>query len=95
MTERKAHLDLLAISMLLGCCLVWGFQQVLLKATIREVPPMFQASLRLIGATALLGLWCVWRGVPLYRRDGSLGAGLLAGFCSLPCCLARSGCMKA
>ena len=79
MTLRKAHLDLLAISVLLACCLFWGMQQVLIKATIAEIPPMFQASLRLVGATVLLMLWCLWRGVPLFRRDGSLKAGLLAG----------------
>ena len=79
MTPRKTHLDTLAVSLLLGCCLLWGFQQVLIKATLAEVPPMFQASLRLVGATALLWLWCLGRGVPLFRRDGSLRAGLLAG----------------
>ena len=79
MTLRKTHLDPLAVSLLLGCCLFWGFQQVLIKATIAEIPPMFQASLRLVGATALLWLWCLWRGIALFRRDGSLGAGLLAG----------------
>lgn len=79
MTARKTHLDAFAITVLLGCCLFWGLQQVLIKATIAELPPMFQASLRLIGATALLWLWCVWRGIPLWQRDGSLRAGLLAG----------------
>lgn len=79
MTARKTHLDAFAITILLGCCLFWGLQQVLIKATIAELPPMFQASLRLIGATALLWLWCVWRGIPLWQRDGSLRAGLLAG----------------
>jgi drug/metabolite transporter (DMT)-like permease len=76
---RKAHLDTLAISLLLGCCLFWGFQQVLIKATLGEMPPMFQASLRLAGAAALLWLWCRWRGIALFGRDGSLPAGLLAG----------------
>ena len=76
---RKTHLDTLAISLLLGCCLFWGFQQVLIKATMGEMPPMFQASLRLAGATALLWLWCRWRGIALFGRDGSLQAGLLAG----------------
>ena len=79
MTARKTHLDALAISLLLGCCLFWGLQQVLIKATIAEIPPMFQASLRLWGATALLWLWCLYRGVPLFRRDGTFAAGLLAG----------------
>ena len=76
---RKDHLDTLAISLLLGCCLFWGLQQVLIKATIAEIPPMFQASLRLAGATALLWVWCLWRRVALFGRDGSLAAGLLAG----------------
>jgi drug/metabolite transporter (DMT)-like permease len=78
-SARKHHLDGLAVSLLLACCLFWGFQQVLIKATIPEIPPMFQASLRLAGATALLGLWCWWRGIALFRRDGSGRAGLLAG----------------
>jgi drug/metabolite transporter (DMT)-like permease len=78
-TARKVHLDTLAISLLLGCCLFWGLQQVLIKATMAEMPPIFQASLRLVGATALLWLWCLWRRIPLFNRDGSLAAGLLAG----------------
>lgn len=76
---RKDHLDGLAVGLLLGCCLLWGFQQALAKATLAEVPPIFQASLRLVGATALLWLWCQWRGIALFQRDGSLRAGLLAG----------------
>lgn len=78
-TTRKTQLDGLAVTLLLACCLFWGFQQVLIKATMVEIPPMFQASLRLIGATLLLWLWCLWRRVPLFGRDCSLGAGLLAG----------------
>ena len=79
MIVRKTQLDALAICLLLGCCLFWGLQQVLIKATLAEIPPMFQASLRLWGATALLWLWCLVRGVPLFTRDASLKAGLLAG----------------
>ena len=76
---RKTHLDTLAVTLLLGCCLFWGLQQVLIKATLHELPPIFQASLRLVGATAMLWMWSLWRGVPLFGRDGSLRAGLLAG----------------
>jgi drug/metabolite transporter (DMT)-like permease len=65
--------------LLLGCCLLWGFQQVLVKATISEVPPVFQAAIRFAGATILLWLWCLWRRVRLFERDSSLLAGLLAG----------------
>ncbi len=79
MILRKNHLDGLAVSLLLGCCVFWGFQQVLVKATIAEVPPVFQATIRFVGATCLLWLWCLWRNVRLFQRDGSLRAGLLAG----------------
>ncbi len=79
MTNRKDHLDSVAVSLLLGCCLFWGFQQVLVKATIPDLPPVFQACLRFIGATVLLWLWCLWRGVRLFERDGSLWPGLVAG----------------
>ncbi len=79
MSSRKEHLDALAISLLLACCVFWGFQQVLLKATLPEVPPVFQAAIRLVGATVLLWLWCVGRGVKLFGSDGTLQAGLVAG----------------
>ena len=79
MVERKTHLDGIAVSLLLVCCLFWGVQQVLIKATLAELPPFFQASLRFIGATALLMLWCKWRNIPLWGRDGSLKPGVIAG----------------
>lgn len=79
MVQRKEHLDALAVSLLLGCCLFWGFQQILIKTTVAEVPPLWQAAIRFFVATVLLVLWCVWRKVPLFARDGTLRAGLLAG----------------
>ena len=76
---RKDHLDTLAITLLVACCMFWGLQQVLVKAIMDEVAPLFQASLRCIGACVLLMVWCRVRGVRLFERDGSLWAGLLAG----------------
>ena len=76
---RKDHLDALAVGILLVCCMFWGFQQVLVKATVAELPPVFQSAVRGLGATLLLWLWCQWRGVRLFERDGSLKAGLLVG----------------
>jgi drug/metabolite transporter (DMT)-like permease len=79
MHDRKTHLDTLAVSLLLVCCLFWGLQQLLIKTTVTEVPPLWQAALRFIGATVLLWAWCAARGVKLFARDGTLAAGLLAG----------------
>ncbi|MEZ7815279.1 MAG: DMT family transporter [Burkholderiaceae bacterium] len=77
--KRHEHLDRLAIGLLIACCAFWGLQQILIKATVDEVPPMWQAALRFWGATAVLMLWCRIRGVPLFERDGSLWPGMLAG----------------
>ncbi len=77
--QRKTHLDGLAYMLLLACCLFWGFQQVLAKATLAEIPPVLQSAVRAAGACALLILWCRWRGIPLLLRDGTLAVGLLAG----------------
>lgn len=79
MTDRKHHLDTLAVTLLVACCAFWGFQQILIKIAGREMAPLWQASIRMVGATVLLWLWCRWRGVALFARDGTLGAGLLAG----------------
>ncbi len=89
MTERRLQLDFLAIALLLACCVFWGFQQVLVKATLPEMPPVMQASLRFMGASALLWIWCRVRGVALWSHDGTLKAGLLAGllFCAEFVCI--------
>jgi len=79
MAQRKQHLDALAVGLLVCCCLFWGFQQTLVKATLPEVAPVFQAALRFSGATLILWLWCRWRAIPLTLSDGSLWPGLLAG----------------
>ncbi|MEH3085154.1 MAG: DMT family transporter [Xylophilus ampelinus] len=76
---RKNHLDGTAVALLLACCLFWGFQQVMVKATAAQVPPVLQAALRFGLAAPLLAAWCAARGIAPLRRDGSLGAGLLVG----------------
>lgn len=89
MHARRTHLDPLAMGLLLSCCLFWGFQQVMVKATLAEVPPMLQAAVRFAGATALLWLWCRLRRIPLFERDASLQPGLLVGllFCAEFICI--------
>ena len=52
MDTRKA-LDGRAIGLMLVLCLVWGLQQVALKATAGEIAPIFQIGLR-SGVAALL-----------------------------------------
>ncbi len=76
---RKDQLDVLAVTLLVGCAAFWGFQQVLVKATLPEVPPVFQTGLRFAVATVVLLAWSAWRRVALFTRDGTLLPGLVAG----------------
>ncbi|WP_394788863.1 DMT family transporter [Rhodoferax sp.] len=79
---RKNHLDFFAVSLLLACCMFWGFQQVLVKATMAEVAPVYQACLRFIASSLAVAAWCRWRGVGLGIASEPAGAwrfGLLAG----------------
>jgi drug/metabolite transporter (DMT)-like permease len=78
-TERRSHLDARAIALLLGCCVLWGLNQVAAKAALSEITPFWQAGLRSLGAALLVWLWALWRGIPLFQRDGTLPGGLLAG----------------
>lgn len=78
-TERKTHLDSLAVGSLVFCCFLWGLNQVAAKVAIAEVPPLAQAALRSLGGAALVFLWARLRGIALFERDGSLRGGLVAG----------------
>jgi drug/metabolite transporter (DMT)-like permease len=60
-------------------CLCWGFNQVAVKLAIHDIPPLIQSSARSVIAAILVGGWARARGIPLFRRDGTLGGGLLAG----------------
>src|SRR5262245_26618079 len=79
MSDRKPHLDALAVATLLLCCAVWGLGQVATKVTLNEIPPLLQAGLRSCGAAVLVALWARARGIALFGRDGTLAAGLCAG----------------
>ncbi len=79
MFPRRDRLDFLAAAAITVLCLVWGFNQVLAKIANAGISPVLQAGLRSTGAALLLWGWSALRGVPLFKRDGSLLPGLLAG----------------
>ncbi|MFY7857474.1 MAG: DMT family transporter [Rubrivivax sp.] len=76
---RRARLDGLAVALLVTCCALWGVNQVAAKVALVDLPPLLQAGLRSAGAAVLVVIWARWRGLRLFERDGTLGAGLLAG----------------
>ncbi len=79
MTARRAHLDGVAIGLMLTLCVLWGLQQVVVKATLPMLPTFLQGAIRSAIGAALVLVWSRGRGIPLFRRDGTLMPGLSAG----------------
>src|SRR5215472_14053273 len=72
-------LDAFAILITVGLCLSWGFNNVAIKLAIHEIPPLIQSATRSVIAAILVGAWCQIRGIRLFKHDGTLAAGILAG----------------
>src|SRR6201992_2966539 len=68
-----------AIAIVLLLCLSWGFNQIAVKLVLPDVPPMLQATIRSVGALAMLLLLARLRGVKMFQRDNTLLPGLFAG----------------
>ncbi|MGE7989809.1 DMT family transporter [Pseudomonas sp. NPDC089554] len=78
MSAARKHPDAFALQVMLGLCLIWGCQQVLIKWAAADIAPVMQAALRSGIAAALVGLMICWRGG--WGQVGSTWrAGLLAG----------------
>jgi drug/metabolite transporter (DMT)-like permease len=71
--------DALAVSMMIVLCLCWGFNQIAIKIATAGISPIMQAGVRSIIATVLLLAWAQLRRIALFRRDGTLAAGIAAG----------------
>jgi drug/metabolite transporter (DMT)-like permease len=78
MESRKA-LDGRASALMVLLCLVWGLQQVVLKATSNDIAPIFQIALRSGAAAILVGLLMWARGERISRNDGTWRPGLAVG----------------
>jgi drug/metabolite transporter (DMT)-like permease len=68
-----------AVALMLMLCVSWGFNQIAVKLALPDIPPMLQAMIRSAGALPVLLLIARFRGVKIFERDGTLGAGLFAG----------------
>jgi drug/metabolite transporter (DMT)-like permease len=78
-TANSRPLDALAIAIVVGLSLCWGFNQVAIKIAIHDIPPFLQSAARSAIAAILVAAWARWRGVALFERDGTLVAGIAAG----------------
>src|SRR5258706_15734343 len=79
MAPDRKPLDATAYSLMVLLTALWGFQQVTIKVIVDDVSLLAQAAIRSLVATVLVVAWARLRGIPLFERDGTLKAGLLAG----------------
>lgn len=75
----KTSFDTPAIVLLVGLCMLFGLNQVVVKFGLEGISPLLQAGLRSVGASLLLMLWMVFRGEKIFRRDGAFWWGVLLG----------------
>ena len=68
-----------AIAIQILVCLIWALGHVGVKSVSDQISPAFHGGIRSFGAAILLILWIQWRHIPVWKRDGTLTLGLLAG----------------
>lgn len=78
MDMRKA-LDDKAIGLMLMLCVIWGLQQVVLKATAADIAPVMQIALRSGVAALLVGLVMLARRERMSLADGTWRPGVVVG----------------
>ena len=72
-------LNTTAIALMVMLCLSWGFNQITVKLALPDIPPLTQAAIRSAGGLMIILIVAWFRGVSLFKRDGTLRAGLIAG----------------
>lgn len=72
-------LDGFAAAMMLMITFVWGLNQVAIKVSNTGYNPIFIVLLRSAISGVLVYLWCRWRGIALFQRDGTLLPGVVVG----------------
>jgi drug/metabolite transporter (DMT)-like permease len=79
MSSTRRGLDGFVMATMALLCAIWGAQQVAIKLAAQDVAPVVQVGLRSALSAALVFLLAAARRERLWRRDGTLRPGLLAG----------------
>jgi drug/metabolite transporter (DMT)-like permease len=77
--DTRQALDGRAMGIMTLLCLIWGLQQVVLKAAAVDITPLLQITIRTGVAAVLVGLLMAWRRERLSLADGTWRPGLLVG----------------
>jgi drug/metabolite transporter (DMT)-like permease len=77
--DRRHAIDAAAVLTMLGLTLSWGLNGVAAKLSNVGYDPVFLTVVRSLIGGLLVFLWCSFRSIRLFERDGSLWLGLVAG----------------
>ena len=77
--DRRDAVDAAAVAFMLLLTFSWGLNGVAAKLTNAGYNPIFLNVARSAIACVLVFLWCRYRGIPLFNKDGTLWAGIAAG----------------
>lgn len=75
----RRRLDWLAYATMLALCVTWGFQQVAIKVTAPQIPPVWLLALRFSGAALVFAVMVVAQEGRRAFSDGTLRSGLVVG----------------
>lgn len=77
--SARQSLDSFGMALMVFLTLVWGLNTVVGKIAISGIDPIFLSFLRAVIAIAALYLWCRFRKIPIFAKDGSLVSGGVVG----------------
>lgn len=77
--DRRAAIDMTAAALMVWLTFSWGLNGVAAKLANRGYDPVFVSLARSAIACLLVFLWCRYRGIRLFERDGTLVPGVVAG----------------
>jgi len=75
----RRPLDLRAVLIVVALSVIWGVQQVAMKAVAADVAPTMQLAVRFSGAAIFFGVWVFMREGRAALADGTMRSGLLIG----------------
>lgn len=77
--DRRDTVDMAAAAIMVGLTFSWGLNYVAAKISYAGYDPVFLSIARSAIGGFCVFLWCRWRGIPLFTRDGTLPAGIAVG----------------
>ncbi|QPC93200.1 EamA family transporter [Mesorhizobium sp. INR15] len=77
--DRRDTIDMAAAAIMVGLTFSWGLNYVAAKISYAGYDPVFLSIARSVIGGLCVVLWCRWRGIALFRRDGTLLAGIAVG----------------